>query len=130
MMSGETNYAETRLNEYIEQIEAQINLILPIKNPLTPEIEEALSLTYDKLSSIESGECKILSYQLAIYSLYLQKITNKYRSIRRWAENSLGLMIGKYGQNYGDKWIKFDEKKFALIADNSHAKSLNDIWLK
>lgn len=87
-------------------------------------------MTYDQLKNIHPEECALLCFKLAQYATYLQKTFNRLKNIRRWSENNLLVVIGKYGKDYGDKWTKFEERKFAIIADNEYAKSLYDIWLK
>lgn len=130
-MSGkERSYTQQKLDTYIEELDTQIKSMLPIKNPLTSEVTTALNLTFEQLKIIPPTECAILSYKLALYSTYLQLMGNRYKSIRRWAENNINMIVAKEGGNYGDKWTKYEERKYCVIAGNEYARALNDIWVK
>lgn len=121
---------QERLNQFILELDQQTNALLPLKNPIDQVLEEALNMKYEQLKNIHPEECVILCCKLAQYATYLQKLQNRYKNIRRWAENNLSIIVGKYGKDYGDKWLKYEERKFAIIADNQYAKALYDIWLK
>lgn len=64
-----------------------------------------------------------------MYSAFLQKEVNRHSSRLKWANHNLNIIIGKVYNNYGDKWVKFDERKMLIINDNEVAKSLNKIIL-
>lgn len=130
-MSGEKESpVQKKLDDFIKDLEAKTENLLPINNPLNSEIEEALNLTYDQLRAISRDECYILSYKLLQYSVYIQKLKNRYANIKRWADNNINIMIGLEASNYGNTYTKFEEKKLLVIANNEYAKVLNQIWLK
>jgi uncharacterized HAD superfamily protein len=127
--SGENASVQGKLNEFLAELDKQTNAILPIKNPVDSSIEEVLNLTYEQLSNIDQQECQILCYKLSQYATYIQKVYNRNKNIRRWAESNINVMVGKYGGQYGDKWMKFEEKRNALIADNEYVRSLAKLAL-
>jgi hypothetical protein len=90
-------------------------------------IEEILNLTTEQLKQLNAEECGINSFLLMQYSTFLQKEINRHAAKQRWANSSIDILLGKYGQQYGDKWTKVDERKILLIADNSYAKALNEM---
>lgn len=130
-MSGEKeSLVQKKLDEFIKELDVKTQILLPINNPLNSEIEEALNLSYDQLRSIAREECYILSYKLLQYSVYIQKIKNRYSNIKRWADSNINIMIGKESGNYGNTYTKFEEKKLLVIANDEYAKALYQIWLK
>lgn len=124
------DYTTQQITVFIKDLDDHIKSLLPLKNPVDNVIGEALNMTYEQIKNIHAEECAILCYKLAQYATYLQMTINRYKNLRRWAENNLNLMMGKYGNNYGTQYTKFEEKRSALIVDNDHAKSLYDVWLK
>ena len=91
---------------------------------------ETLNLTYEQLSKMDQQECCILSYKLQQYGLYVNSIYNRLENVKNWAEQYLSIIIGKYSKNYGTIYTKFEEKRAAIIAENSAAEKLLQIVLK
>ena len=127
--SGESGSVQVKLDEFLIELNKQTDALLPLKNPIDEELEEALNFTYEQLRNIDQQECQILCYKLSQYATYLQKTYNRNKNIRRWAESNINVMVGKYGKDY-DKYMKYEERRHAVIADNEHALTLARLALK
>lgn len=91
---------------------------------------ETLNLTHSQLNAMDQQECCILSYKLQQYGLYINSIYNRLENIKNWAEQRLSVIVGKYAKNYGDIYTKYEEKRSAVIAENSAAEAYLKIILK
>lgn len=91
---------------------------------------EALNLTHAQLLSMDQQECCVISFKLQQYGLYVNSIYNRLENIKNWAEERLSIIIGKYAKNYGTAYTKYDEKRAAIIAENSVAEALLKVVLK
>lgn len=110
---------EKILNDY------QDKLSLNIKKNESAEI--LLNVDENVLKNMTAEECGIKAIVLLQFSTFIQKEINRHNAKNRWADSNLNFMVGKYGQSYGDKFTKFEERKAMMIADNSFAKALNDM---
>jgi hypothetical protein len=97
---------------------------------LNNESEKALNLTGDEIKKLTPEEISIQSYILAHYATFLQKEINRQSAKLKWANHNIGIVVAKVGSNYGDKWVKYDERKMLVIGDNEYAKILSDIALQ
>lgn len=121
-------------NDYREDFERRLdeildNLVIP-KPKISNDISEVVSLTYDQLKSISPQECLIFSYQLKQYSYYIQQKQNRFKNIEHWAKESLRKLNGRYAQNYGSQYSRYDERCDMLLADNKAAQSLVKIIIE
>lgn len=91
---------------------------------------KTLNLTYEQLRDMDQQECCILAYKLQQYSLYLQSVHNRLNSIKKWAEESLNKIVGKYAKKYGDGYTKYEEKRAYIISENTAAEALVKVILK
>ena len=130
MNSGEVESTiESKILKYEEELDAIIDKI-GISYFKDDVSIEALNLNYEQLSKMDQQECCILSYKLQQYGLYINSVYNRLENIKNWAENYLNVIIGKYCKNYGTTYTKFEEKKAAIIAENSAAEALLKVILK
>ena len=100
------------------------------KVQLNTEAQEYLSLTYSELNNYDEQECNIASYILEQYALFLQKYTNRLQARHDWASENITTIIGKIGNNYGDKWTKYEMRKAMVISDNEYAEALHAIVME
>lgn len=130
-MSGEKeSLIESQISKYEKQLDEIIDKIgiSFIKDSVSIQ---TLNLSYDQLKAMDQQECCILSYKIAQYSLYVQSIYNRLGSVKNWCEQYLNVLVGKYGKNYDNgQFIKYDEKKAYLIADNVYAENLMKMILR
>lgn len=130
MKNGELeSLVDSKLKKYEEQLDDIVNKvgISYVKDEVSIE---ALKLTYKQLTAMDQQECCIIAYKLSQYGLYIQSIHNRLSSIAGWADESLSRMVGKYAKNYGDSYTKYEEKRAAIINENSAAKALADLSIK
>lgn len=129
-MSGEEEfYVQSRVEEFEKDLEELIDS-LKLRVKIEPVIEEALTLSYDQLKNIHYEECEILSYKLTQYGVYIQTTQNRFTNIKKWAENNINIICAKEHNNYGDKYTKYEEKKYLIIAHNLYAKALFNLLNK
>lgn len=127
-ISGENkSLTESRKDDFIEKLDEVLkNLIVP-EPKVSNNIEDILSLTYQQLKEISIQECNIFAYQLKQYSYYVQMKENRFKNIERWSKESMRGIFGKYAQEYGTQYSKYEERCDMVIADNSYALALNKI---
>jgi hypothetical protein len=107
------------LNDYQNQLSINIKR--------NESAESLLNIDENTLKSMTAEECGIKAIILLQFSAFLQKEVNRHQAKNRWADSNINILIGKYGQGYGDKYTKFEERRVMMIADNSFAKALNDM---
>ncbi len=100
------------------------------KIQLNTEAQQYLELTYSELNAYDEEECNIASYILERYALFLQKQTNRIQAKHDWASENIIKVVGKVGNNYGDKWTKYEMKKAMVIQDNEYAQALQAIMME
>jgi hypothetical protein len=112
-----------RWNEVNSQLD-EYNFKLGLNLHKSDAINSILNLTDDQLRLLSAEDCGIKAYQLLQYSLFLQKETNRHAAKIKWSKHNLDYVTAKYGQGYGDKYTKYEERQGLLISDNSYAKAL------
>jgi hypothetical protein len=115
--------AEKILNDYSQSL--GLNAIA-----FNNESEKALNLTANEIKQLTPEEISIQSYILAHYSTFLQKEINRQTAKLKWANHNISVIVAKVGANYGDKWVKYEERKMLVVGDNEYAKILSDIALQ
>src|SRR5687768_15883324 len=102
---------EAELNEYSKSIGLNV---LKFCNEVSPLLE----LKIEELRRLSEQDCGIYAYKLGQYATFLQKEINRFSAKMKWASHNLDITIGKVYHNYGDKWIKYDERKVLVINDS------------
>ena len=97
---------------------------------LNVEAQQYLQLDYAELSSYNTEECNIAAYALDRYALYLQKESNRNQAKYNWALENITKIVGKVGNNYGDKWTKYEMRMSMVIQDNEYAGALHTITME
>ena len=92
-----------------------------------PDFDNILQLNIHQLHLLQEDECGEYAVVAALYSTYLQIEFNKHSRKNKWANHNLDIVIGKYANNYGDKWTKYEEKRGLIICENEYAKKLNEV---
>ena len=129
-MSGEEELAtESRLKQFESELDSFIDSI-GISFVKDDYAIKALELTYDQLVKISPQEALIANFKLQQYGLYILSLYNRAENIKNWANHNLNVIVGKYGQQYGDKFTKFEERRCMVVAGNTFAYALNNILLK
>ena len=133
-MSGQNESKPLTVNEQLaefEQImnehETKIDLMFPKCKPV--EIETALNITEEDLKIMNAEECGIKAHTLSKYIMHLQKDINRNNLRTNWAKDKLNKLLGAKGDQYGDKYTKYEAKLGMLCADNTYAAGLNNILL-
>jgi hypothetical protein len=126
----EESLIQSRLLEYESKLETVTRQLYPSEIDIDPGVERLLKLTYEELTKMHPDDCSIGGFKLKQYSVYIQQKENRYRNIKNWLKSNLDTVIGKYASNYGNNFTKYEEKKAAIIADNSYAKELNKLYIE
>ena len=122
-VSERTNILETFLDNYDTKVG-----ISNIKYNNTAK--QFLELSYEELNSYDEEECCIAAYGLEQYALFLQKEINRNQAKCNWASENIVKVIGKVGNNYGDKWTKYEMRRAMVIEDNEYANALNTLLME
>lgn len=129
-MSGEEELAtESRLKQFESELDGLVSSI-GISYVKDDYAIKALELTYEQLVKISPQEALIANFKLQQYGMYIHSLFNRAENIKNWANHNLNVVVGKYGQQFGDKWTKFEERKAMVVSGNTFATALNNILLK
>lgn len=121
---------QSRLTEYESKLDVVIRKLYPSEIDIDSGVDRLLKLSYDELVKMHPDDCSIGGFKLKQYSIYLQQKENRFKSIKNWLKSNLDTVIGKYAANYGNGFTKYEEKRASVIADNSYAKILNDLYIE
>jgi hypothetical protein len=111
----------------IEQMLDEYRIKLGCNIKRNQDIDNVLNYSFAQLQALTIEDCAIYAFLLEQYSMYIQQEWNRHSAKKKWAEHNLNVMVGKYGDEYGNNYTKFEEKKFKLIADNSYAQKLSEL---
>lgn len=130
-MSGKTeSLTESRLQDFEKDLDKFISQFGLNKYHHESCVDEALNLSLDQIRKIHPDECSDLCYKLSQYGVYIQGQYNRFKNKAIWANEMLNITVAKEGKKYGTQYTKYEEKKYMVIADNSFARTLHDIYLK
>jgi hypothetical protein len=103
------------LHKSLDRYEAELGL----DNIVKPnEVDQYLAIPLSEFKVMAAEECGEVAYMLAQYALFIQKQYNRHYAIRNWATTNMNAMVVNVLDNYGNKWIKLEEKREKAIADN------------
>ena len=91
--------------------------------------EEALKILNMKsfeLKALTSQECGELAFALSQYALYVQQQINDQNARVNWAKNNIKSIVAKNSGQF-DRYMKYEEKEYAVIANDEYASKINDI---
>lgn len=90
----------------------------------TEEIQRILDSYSFELKGWTGDECLQKAFELHSYSEYVQSLYNKEKMILQWAEDSILAIIGPNLSNYGDNFVKYEQKYYAAIKESPLAKEI------
>lgn len=90
------------------------------------EIQNYLTMPRAEMKGLNIEDCAEISYRLAQYSLYVQRLMNVEKGILKWAEHKLLEAVSSESQQY-DKYIKHEVKVRLIAKENGHVKQLLDL---
>lgn len=95
------------------------------------EVDEILELSPNDIRSMTEEECGESAYVLQRYAGYIQKESNRNESRIKWCNRCIDIEIAERMMDYGDKYTKFDERKFRAINDktNAYMKRLQELLM-
>lgn len=97
---------------------------------INSEIEKILELREEQLKILPKELCFTYGFLLCEFGLAIQKEQNRNLSKKKWAEHNLNIVIGREGNNYGDKYTKYEIRRAMIIVDNEYAKLLNNVIIQ
>jgi hypothetical protein len=110
--------------EQLDKFEKENNVFEP-KGDYEPEVKKYFEMDRRTLERLSKEDCAVAAYELAQYSYWIQRALNRENSKLRWAESALDVYVGKVGKQYKtSSYIKYEEIKNIVIADNSHSAAL------
>lgn len=90
-------------------------------------VDKYLGLLPDQLNKLTADECGEASYLLSQYALYLQRESNQKRAIVEWCERCIDRLVLPVISNYGDNYVKFEQKRECAIKENPLATDISNI---
>lgn len=107
------------LDEYVYSIG------LPIKK--NTEVDDILTLTAQEMSAMTALQCGEAAFLIFQYAAYIQSEYNRNVVRLMWAEEQISSLLGKYGDQYGDSYTKYDIRRARLCSGDDAAKIINQI---
>jgi hypothetical protein len=92
------------------------------------EALKTLDMKSFELKALTSQECGELAFSLAQYALYIQQQINEQTARINWAKNNIKSMVAKKTGQF-DRYIKYEEKEYAIIISDEYAGKINDILI-
>lgn len=92
----------------------------------TKEIDAYFKLNISQLNKLSALECANISYVLAEYSFYLQRIYNRESAKNKWGNTKLSELICDKLNSY-DKYTKHDYKVALIAKENEVVKQINSV---
>ena len=92
------------------------------------EVEEVLNLTTEDLHKITSEECLQFAFLLYQYCNYVQGVFNKHLVKLKWVEEQLSKIVSSQAPQF-DKYMKWEQKRHAVIQNDEFAKVLWELKL-
>lgn len=117
-----------QLDRILDEYEDRIGIKRPEYNK---EVDEYLELTKTKMTLMSYEECVQARYLLEQYSFHLLKILNKEKSRAEWCKTNIDIIYARDAKQYkGASWQSWEETRGLVIAGNTYAQKLNQIWIK
>ena len=82
------------------------------------ELNEYFTMDKEKIESFSSAQCGVVSFRLAQYALYVQRLINREKSHKLWAEAMLKEQLVPYNDSYG-QYTKHEMKIELAAKENS-----------
>lgn len=121
----------TKSEQSLEALLKEINQYLEShglkQNRYNAIVDKYLEITPEGLGKMGADELAEGAYLLTQYSEYLQREINKQQSILEWADRNIDMLVYPVLNNYGDSYVKFEQKKASAIMENPTAKELMSI---
>lgn len=113
-----------KFEEIINEYENKIGLNRIKKSE---EIDLILELTASDMSRMTALQCGEAAFILFQYSAYIQKEVNRHNVRKYWGEKQLEILLGKYGDQYGDGYTKYEIRLAKLVIGDDAARLINKI---
>jgi hypothetical protein len=122
-MSGETASPHQTAKEKFDHVTATIESYLKSKGIYLvkkPEAQHYLEMSQEELRAMSGEECGEAAFLLSQFAYYLRQQYNQEIMRVRLCDHEIDKRIGRRIGSY-DKYMKFEEKRMAVIAEDSHA---------
>lgn len=121
----ETN--NQQLNDLLRDMDAYLTSHGLGAHQYNSVIEQYLTLSPLILNKMSPDECAEASYLLSQYALYLQREVNQKKSVLQWCDRNLDKLTLPILNQYGDSYVKFEQKRMCAIMENPVAIELASI---
>lgn len=115
---------EQKLSEFLGLIDVWIESKGLPKFEWNDEAEKILNMKHDDLKSLSSQECLEYAFELCSFSEYLLNEKHRDETILDWADSSLWYIISKEMNQYGDQYVKWQQKYYSAIRENPLAREI------
>lgn len=110
--------------EILDKFEKQAGLP-ECKSPGTEdELSEYLNMPREAIELLSAIDCSEISYKLAQYAFYLQRVTNRQKERVNWISTEIDKVIAPKISQYSGNWTM---QKSAAIADNDFCRRYQQI---
>jgi len=115
--------AETILDNY-----EKTNGILEFRIYDVDEVSKYFHLKIEQLNKLSAIECAEVSYLLAQYSFYLQRMYNRESAKNRWAQDQITKIVCDKLDSYNNgTYMKYDHKISIIAKENKVVEKLQSI---
>lgn len=116
-----------RLNALLEDMNSYLSSHGLGKNTYNAIVDKYLGLSPDVLNKLDASELGEAAYLLSQYSFYLQRELNQKKAVIDWCDRNIDKLTMPVLSNYGDSFVKFEQKRMAAILENPVAVELAGI---
>ncbi len=110
----------------LDEFETSSQLPINIYPGSDEELDEILNMDTDHIIKLSCLECGAISFRLARYSLYIQRLYNRDMAKKTWAEAAIVKAAASCWKDYSD-YIKYDIKIALIAKENEYVNKLNSI---
>ena len=90
------------------------------------EMQKYFTMSRDELEALSSRDCAEISFRLAQFSFYIQRLCNRETSRANWATTTLNESVAQE-LNQFSQYTKFDIKVSLIAKENEYVKKLQSI---
>jgi hypothetical protein len=130
MTGKKESVVQSRLDDVQEMLN-NFNASIGLGNLVfNPDVDQALSFSMQQLAGMDEEECNSFAFGLDQYSLFIQQKENRCLSIVKWCDHNIRVIVAKEGDQYGDKYTKYEERIYMVCTGNTYAESLQQLKSK
>jgi len=128
-MSGDIKSAKDNLKDYEKILDEYMAQIGVSHIQYNNDANEAMMLTREELRGMSPEDCGETAFILQQYAAFLQLEYNRQDVRVKWATIKINEIIAHQGDQYGDKYTKWELRRAMVLAGDTAAQMLGQILI-